>query len=180
MTQISAQISPINDQQKSEVVDLTRHFINEAERLFLTPLAEIPVLFDLKGRSAGMFRVKKGIQEIRFNPWIFALDYDQNRHETVPHEVAHYVVHALFGRRNIKPHGKEWQNVMISFGRDPKITCSYDLEKIPIRKLKHYAYRCLCQDHKISSIRHNRMLKGQTYFCKSCRSVLEPITLESD
>jgi len=98
MTQISPQISPINDRQKSEVVELTHHFIDEAERLFLTPLNKIPILFDLKGRSAGMFRIKKGIREIRFNPWIFALDYDQNRHDTVPHEVAHYVVNTLFGR----------------------------------------------------------------------------------
>jgi len=177
MTQISPQISPINDRQKSEVVDLTHHFIDEAERLFLTPLNKIPILFDLKGRSAGMFRIKKGIREIRFNPWIFALDYDQNRHDTVPHEVAHYVVNTLFGRRHIKPHGREWQNIMIAFGREPNTTCNYDLENIPVRRLKHYAYRCLCQDHKVSSIRHNRILKGQLYTCKKCRSSLRPVTL---
>ncbi len=179
MTQISAQILPINDRQKSEVVELTTHFIDTAEHLFLTPLPKIPVLFDLKGQSAGMFRVKKGVQEIRFNPWIFALDYDQNSYDTVPHEVAHYVVNVLFGRRNIKPHGREWQNVMIAFGREPKTTCNYDLERVPLRCLKHYAYRCHCQDHKVSSIRHNRILKGQTYCCKKCRSRLEPITLSS-
>ncbi len=176
MSQFTTQVRPIDTARQLEVTGLTDEFIFRAEKLFNTPLERIPVAFDLKGRSAGMFRIKNGEKQIRYNPWIFSLHYESNLHDTVPHEVAHYVVSTLFGSRGIKPHGSEWQNVMIALGREPKTTCDFSIEGIPGRQMRYFAYRCVCQDHKVSSIRHNRILKGQIYHCRRCRSQLEAIS----
>ena len=179
VTQLSTQVNPIGEDQRDEVIQLTHHFITRSERLFQTSLQYLPVSFDLKGRCAGMYRIKNGVKLIRFNPWIFSLHYQQNLYDTVPHEVAHYVVETLFGTRGIKPHGEEWRNVMISLGREPKTTCDFSIEGVPTRQLRHFAYRCQCRTHRVSSIRHNRILRGQVYCCKYCGAELKPITLNS-
>ncbi|MBX2867661.1 MAG: SprT-like domain-containing protein [Acidiferrobacterales bacterium] len=179
MSQFTHQIQPIGKEQQTEVIKLAEHFICQAEKLFQISLEKIPVTFDLKGRAAGMFRIKKGEKQLRFNPWIFSLHYDANLYDTVPHEVAHYVVNVLFGSSGIKPHGPEWQNVMIALGREPKTTCDFPIDGVPTRQMRHFAYQCYCQDHKVSSIRHNRIQRGQTYYCRRCRSQLKAIARSS-
>ena len=136
-----------------------------------------PVLFDLKGRAAGMFRIRRGNPEIRYNPWIFARWFDENLAETVPHEVAHYVVATRF-RRKARPHGAEWRAVMHLFGVAPRVTCGYrpeDIADLPGRRLRYFDYACDCGSHSVSSIRHNRMVAGKArYLCRRCHGPLQP------
>jgi SprT protein len=127
------------------------------------------VLFDLKGSSAGMFKVHGRRRWIRYNPWIFAKHFEENLADTVPHEVAHYVVHEVFGGRRVKPHGREWRLLMKAFGANPRATFDLDLEGVPQRRQRTHPYRCECRGHQVSTTRHNRVMRGTgRYLCRHC------------
>ena len=162
-------IDPIRPEQQQQVVALTQHYVMRAGAMFNRTFASIPVLFNLKGRTAGMYRVKRGQREIRYNPYLFAKYYDDNLAITIPHEVAHYVTDVMYGLSSIRPHGEEWRKVMQMFGADASRTCRYDLEGIPVRRLQRHEYRCGCEVYKLSAHRHRRIQSGRTrYFCRNC------------
>lgn len=166
-------ISPIDVQQQAQVVELTRHYIQQARDALQRPISDIPVLFDLKGRSAGMYRVRGRQREIRFNPYLFAKYFDDNLAQTVPHEVAHYITDVLHGLRHIRPHGNEWREVMQLFGVPPLVTGRYDLQGIPVRRQRQYDYTCGCAIHQLGARRHNMVLRKQRrYFCRQCQGEL--------
>lgn len=186
MTAKPVQILPVDHHQQAEVVAETQRYIALAGRLFGRTFAEIDVSFDLKGRAAGMYVVSRRgwrvSRKIRYNPWLFAKYYRENMAETVPHEVAHYVVDCLYGGevrrdlgRAVCPHGVEWQAVMAAFGVEPRVRASFDLTGIPVRKQATVAYRCDCRQHQLGIRRHNKVLRGTAqYLCRACGNRLQP------
>jgi len=178
-------IEAINIKQQQQVVRQTHEYIERAEKIFDREFKLIPVKFDLIGRAAGMYKVIQDSRVIRYNPHIFAKYFEDNLALTIPHEVAHYVTDmeygyrrsSLFRRRRIRPHGEEWQNVMSEFGVDATRTCDFNLEGIPQRKHKVFAYACKCKQHELGSRRHNKVIKGKAdYFCKHCGDKLNQVT----
>lgn len=165
-------IRPLDQAGQREVISLTGEYIRKAAREMNIDLAAIPVVFDLRGRAAGMYRAGNGNSSIRYNPWLFARFYPENLATTVPHEVAHYVVDLKYGLARTKPHGKEWRAVMKLFGADARATCNFDLEGIPVRTYRKFQYRCGCRFHQLTSIRHKRALLGANYYCRSCQQLL--------
>lgn len=162
-------IQPISPAQQQQVINESNHFLKTAGDYYNRRFPEIPVLFDLTGKAAGMYRVKAGQRVIRYNPFIFSKYYDDNFNETIPHEVAHYVTDVLFGLRKIRPHGSEWKSVMQVFGVAANRTASYDLANLPVRKFKKYVYNCGCQNYELTSRRHNKILRGTGhYLCRDC------------
>ncbi|MGS2717159.1 SprT family zinc-dependent metalloprotease [Eionea flava] len=190
-------ISPIDKQQQQRVAQEVQRYLLVAENYYQRSFPEIPVLFDIKGKTAGMYRVKsmmpkrmtrvgvKGVIDmlgvsrssrsptyercIRFNPWLFAKYADDSWCNTIPHEVAHYVTDCLFGLRHIRPHGQQWRDVMRVFGAKPTVRANYDLRGIPVRKITRYAYRCDCRTVELTAQRHRKIQSGeQRYRCKDC------------
>lgn len=162
-------IAPIDISQQAAVVDATGTWIARAGALYGRCFEPVPVLFDLKGRASGMYRVQRGIRVIRYNPWLFARYPADSLAVTVPHEVAHYIVDRLFGLGRVRPHGPEWRAVMLGFGVKPTATTRYDLDGIPARRQRRYAYRCECLVHQLSTRRHNLILRGEaSYHCRRC------------
>lgn len=162
-------LQPIGDTQQRQVEQRTEEFLCRADELFGRRFARVPVLFDLRGRTAGMFKVigKRGL--IRYNPWIFGKYFEENLRDTVPHEVAHYIVHEVYPRRGTKPHGHEWRNLMAQFGANPGVTFDLDLNGVPQRSQRSHRYHCGCQVHEVSSTRHNRVQRRKVhYHCCSC------------
>ncbi|MDO8860685.1 SprT-like domain-containing protein [Haliea sp. E1-2-M8] len=175
-TEQTSAVLPIGQPQRAEVVAATEAWIERAAQMLALPLAPVPVLFDLRGTSAGMFRARGRDCWIRFNPWIFAKHFEDNLHFTVPHEVAHYAVHCQRHRRRVRPHGPEWQRVMRGFGLPPEVTFKLDLSGIPVRRQQRHAYRCGCRDHAVSTVRHKRMREGRArYLCRYCDAALLPV-----
>jgi SprT protein len=171
------EIEPISGVQEAEVRAESLRYIALAEEVFERPFERIPVLFDLRGRAAGMFKVDGARRWVRFNPWIFSKYYAENLGETVPHEIAHYIVHEVWGpgsrRRRIRPHGEEWRAVMAAFGVQGEVTFDLDLAGIPQRRQSTHTYRCDCRVHQVSTTRHNRVLKGVgRYQCRQCEGLL--------
>lgn len=162
-------ISPIDTGQRQQVIAATRDCIARASDIYGHDFEMIPVAFDLKGRAAGMYRVRQRPGTIRYNPYLFAKYFADNLVSTVCHEVAHYVTDMLYGLRNIRPHGAEWQAVMRALGVEPVRAAHYDLTGIPVRTQRRHSYYCGCTSHQLTSRRHNQLRRGAARcFCRSC------------
>ncbi|NND69565.1 MAG: metallopeptidase (SprT family) [Halioglobus sp.] len=162
-------IAPIDSEQRRRVEAETDRYVRMASEFYEREFPRIAVLFDLKGHTAGMFRYDGKRSVIRYNPWIFAKYFELNLRDTVPHEVAHYIVHELYPFRRVKPHGSQWQRVMDHFEADPGVTFDLDLSDVPQRRQRTHPYRCACQLHDVSTTRHNRMQRGKgQYLCLTC------------
>jgi SprT protein len=168
-------VEPIDEGRRRRVVAVTTSYITRAGEWLGRSFAEVPVRFDLAGRAAGMYRVRRGERLIRYNPYIFANDFAGNLATTVPHEVAHYVVEVVHGQETVRPHGPEWRAVMAALGADPGRTHAYDLSGVPIRTQRRHPYRCACTTHHLTTRRHNRVRGGTTrYRCRRCGQELVP------
>ena len=166
-------IEPIGHIQRRQVEARTEEYVARAEHIFDRKFDRVPVLFDLKGRSAGMFKVIGKRRLIRYNPWIFAKYFEENLRDTVPHEVAHYIVHEVYPRRSTKPHGDAWKALMARFGADAGVTFDLNLDGVPQRSQRTHPYHCGCQLHEVSTTRHNRVrARRMRYHCCTCRGLL--------
>ena len=116
MLEKNTSIHPISPALQESVIKETNHFLKSAADYYKRSFNEIPVLFDLTGRAAGMYRIKAGQRVIRYNPYVFAKYFDDKFSETSPHEVAHYITDMLYGFKKTRPHGNEWKSVMQVFG----------------------------------------------------------------
>lgn len=169
-------VTPIDDDQRRQVVDATGRFIRLGAALFDRDFPQLPVLFNLKGRASGMYRVKGRERVIRYNPWLFARYYDDCLASTVPHEVAHYLTDMIYGLRRVRPHGPEWKGIMAAFDADASVTSDYSLEGIPQRRTARYPYVCGCDTHMVGALRHKRMRRGRAiYRCRRCGDQLRAV-----
>lgn len=182
MNQATSIISPLSSEQQQQVIDQTHGYIKQAAELFGIKIKPLEISFNLKGRAAGMYRVKhhKGrffsghqTREIRYNTYIFSKYFEDNFTTTIPHEVAHYISDVVYGLKNIKPHGKEWKQIMQLFDADASVRANYDLAGIPVKKQTYFTYYCDCREHQLTSIRHNKIKKHRyQYLCNLCKQVL--------
>lgn len=155
--------------RRKRVVAETTRLIHEAANRYRVGLCEVPVAFDLHGTCAGMYRMDGKGRLIRYNPWIFSRYFEENLRDTVAHEVAHYVVEMIHGRRGVKPHGRQWRSVMWDFGVEPSVRHGWSLDGLPVRRLRRFIYACGCGEHRLTTIRHNRVLaRRASYRCRRC------------
>ncbi|MEX2366398.1 MAG: SprT-like domain-containing protein, partial [Pseudohongiellaceae bacterium] len=144
----------LTEQQKLQVRNKTRDWLDIASRIWSRKFSTIPVHFDLRGKTSGMYVVRGTLtgktQKIRFNPAILSHHFDDSCATTIPHEVAHHICYELHGRK-AKPHGKEWRVIMQAFGVPAEATCKLDLSDIPQKQLKRFDYACACRKHQLTS-----------------------------
>ncbi|MDX9740636.1 MAG: SprT-like domain-containing protein [Gammaproteobacteria bacterium] len=171
-------VTPIDEAQRRLVTAETLRWIDMAAAAYGRKFPALPVLFDLRGRMAGMYRVCGEHRIIRYNPWLFAKYPGDGIEVTVPHEVAHYVTDLLHGFHRIRPHGREWCEVMRLFGVDPSGAMRHrlDLSGIPLRRQRRHLYRCECRTHQLSGVRHGRVQRETAkYVCRRCGTDLEHV-----
>jgi SprT protein len=184
MPESSNTIQPLPEDLKKQVIEKTLFYIKYATDRLGLKNREVEINFTLKGRTAGMYRVKQISgshffvrqykREIRYNPFIFSRYFADNFSNTIPHEVAHYVCDMIYGLKSIKPHGQEWKDIMRFFGADPTVTANYELSGIPVKRQRRHTYQCACREHQLSSTRHNRIRKKQQqYLCNYCKQVIK-------
>jgi len=143
--------------------------IREAAHTFYLQLAALPapqIRLDLRGRAAGQWRFRAGVEMLRFNPDAFVQDWHAHFPATVAHEVAHSVVYRRFGLRSVRPHGPQWRAVMAELGFPPVVT-----HRTPLtgRRSRVYVYQCKCQSHRLGPRRHHLIKqRGYRYDCTQC------------
>lgn len=142
----------------------------QASRVYRRPFPQPSLQLNQRGKAAGSARLREWC--IRLNPLLLADNPRAFWEEVIPHEVAHLVVHALWGRT--APHGPEWRQVMTDvFGLPPRVTHRLDVSKV---QGPTFAYRCACQQHTLSLRRHNRCQRDQVrYLCTRCGQPLVPL-----
>ena len=146
----------------------TEAVIRLAETLYRRTLVRPEVCFDLRGRTAGMVRFPRaGRPVIRYNPGLLESEGEAFLKQVVPHEVAHLVAKILYGNR-IRPHGSEWRQIMVALGANPERCHNFDTSREPVRRVRRFDYHCGCRTHLLSSIRHNRVMRGTVYRCLAC------------
>ena len=92
---------------------------------------------------------------------------------TIGHELAHLVVFHLHPRRRIPPHGALWQRIMREWlGLPPERTHRFSSEGLSVRRQRRWPYRCACQHHALSTVRHRRAERGAAYRCRHCGETL--------
>ncbi|MBB1439981.1 SprT family zinc-dependent metalloprotease [Shewanella sp. SG41-4] len=138
-----------------------------AETHFKRQFPRPSVHFSLRGKSAGTAHLQAN--KLRFNPVLLAENPDIFINEVVPHEISHLVCFNLFGK--VKPHGKEWQSVMLTtFNITPKTTHQLDTQSVSGQQFEYF---CGCGSVPLSIRRHNRIVRGQTqYRCRRCQQTL--------
>lgn len=156
---------------QQRALDLSLAYLDDAARRYGCELAPPAIGFDLRGTAAGQVRIDRQHWQIRYNALLLEQNAERFLQRTVPHEVAHLVTYQLYGRR-VRPHGREWRGVMRDFGADPTRCHSFDTRLSRVRHLRTFHYRCACQRHELTSIRHNRIQRGMVYLCRNCQRPL--------
>lgn len=119
------------------------------------------IRFDLKGRASGQAGYKGSKFYIRINPEAIEKGFDHVINNTVPHEVAHLVCYVKFPAE--RGHGRYWKTVSKNLGMRDVKRC-HNIALTPTRKTRKFVYKLASgRMIEISSIRHNKIIKGQAY-----------------
>lgn len=144
------------------------------DKLLLANLAlnahypEPAVNYQQRGTTAGSAWLQHW--EIRLNPLLLQENQQAFIDEVVPHELAHLLVFARFGK--VQPHGKEWRWMMENVLQVPaRRTHRFAVKSVQGRT---FAYQCSCRQHELTVRRHNRVQRGETeYRCRDCGKTLQ-------
>jgi len=173
------------DQQLTERIRRrTAELLRRAAPLCAARRARVPdpvLSFDLRGQAAGQaIWGRTGRPLLRFNLDIARGHRDDFLQHTVAHEVAHLVTAACHGRT--RPHGPEWQAVMVYLGIDEPRRChDYALDESRVRRQRRWTYACTCSVHELSTTRHNRVQNaGARYHCRRCGDALRHAGVPGD
>jgi predicted SprT family Zn-dependent metalloprotease len=115
-------------------------------------------------RSLG--RCRPGSGQITVLPALFEPENAELLREVVCHEAAHAAAHILHG--NVQPHGREWKDLMIAAGYEPK--ARMDPRRLPggllarMRPTTRYRHTCtICGAWRMAGRR------VQDWRCRRCR-----------
>jgi SprT protein len=143
--------------------------IERASERWDVDLSGVPIVFNLRGRAAGMVQIRPPEPHVlRINRDLFERFPDEIIDDTLGHEMAHVVVLLKWGRQT-RPHGREWQAVMWSFDQEPK-RC-HQMETTKARQTKTHPAECGCgQITEVGVVRAKRIRTGaKSYRCTRCR-----------
>lgn len=121
-------------------------------------------------RSTERYRVGGLVARVRFSVPLWARASQDERDETVVHEIAHIVAAheaALAGTTVSSSHGIEWKRVMLRAGRTPRRCHNIDRTGLA-RSKKTIPVRCSCGESHVTPLVAGRILNGSAYGCRRC------------
>jgi SprT protein len=151
----------------SRFCDRINELAKIAGKKFKTYFSLPLISYNLTGTNAGQAWPTKW--EIKVNAKLATENFDEYVYQTIPHEFAHLVAYRQYGG-SIKPHGKEWQEIMKFFGLKPIRCHQYVIsayERCP------YEWRCKCRSFFFSLRKHKRYLhegKLAKWTCQKCKT----------
>ncbi|MFT2092652.1 SprT family zinc-dependent metalloprotease [Paraglaciecola sp. 2405UD69-4] len=156
-----------------QIAPLVQHRVEQcyliAEDYFKRNFERPKVLLSQRGKVAGSARLQSN--ELRLNLRLLEDNFNEFMIEVIPHEICHLLTYEIYGR--VKPHGKEWQALMIHlFKLTPKTRHNMDVSKVAG---KTFSYYCSCGSVDLSIRRHNKVVRAkQQYVCRRCNDILKP------
>ena len=131
------------------------------------------VTFNQRGKTAGT--AKYGKYEITLNNILLEENGNSFVNDVPVHEATHLIARAYYGY--CQGHNKFWKNLSKSLGSSGNRCHSFSTVNSTIkRKSSQFIYTCGCsgRTHILSSIRHNRAMRGITkYRCSKCKQHIE-------
>jgi len=111
----------------------------KAEKHYKKKFPRPEVRFDIRNTNGGEAWLHRNL--IRLNLTFLVENEKDFLASTVPHEVAHLVAHHVYDSKpmngkKVKPHGKEWAEVMGVLDLQPKTKHTYDLTSLDLHKKK--------------------------------------------
>ncbi|ACZ78460.1 SprT family zinc-dependent metalloprotease [Dickeya parazeae] len=145
------------------VMRCLREKLQQANTVLGSDYPEPIINYQQRGSTAGSAWLKEW--EIRLNPVLLLENQQSFIDEVVPHELAHLLVYARFGKT--APHGQQWRWMMESVLNVPaRRTHQFVTASV---QGKTFPYECACRRHELTVRRHNRVIKGESeYRCRSC------------
>jgi SprT protein len=167
----------ISRQQRDRVETAVMDCVLMAEKRFGKGIPIPEIRYDLVGGSAGqaVYDRRGNVKHtIRINPILLNENESYVILQTVPHEMAHVVVHHLYDDLGIsvKGHGSEWKRIMYLFGLEPHRCHQLDISSIrAVRKQSTYRFTCSCvgKVFELSKNKYTRWANGTAYRCPRCR-----------
>ena len=132
---------------------------------------ELNYKFNLRGVVAGKASYFK--RTLYFNLILAKENFLDFTSNTIPHEVAHLFTRKIYP--DSKPHGREWQRIMLTGGYKPVRCHSYDTQTIKAKRPQKitYPYTCKCgKKFNISKLIHGRIKAGQKRYCVKCKGMI--------
>lgn len=169
-----------------EAEALTLSYLSTGAAALHIDTPAVKTLFDLTGACAGRAQYHYLTQTeiiptapfthkfiIRYNFCLLQQNSASFLQRTVPHEVAHILASAAYGRP-AKGHGHYWRHVMQLLGIPSATRChSYSTAHVKRNRQRQWLYTCDCPEgHPVSTTLHNKMLRGQTRRCTTCKSLI--------
>ncbi|MDO6568129.1 SprT family zinc-dependent metalloprotease [Alteromonas sp. 1_MG-2023] len=148
------------------MADAVERCYQRADIYFKRTFPRPALTYRRSGKNAGTAFLQQN--RINLHPELFKQNENEFIEDVIPHEISHLLTWQLF--KKVKPHGVEWQAIMIDvFGRPANATHSFDIAGVIG---KQFSYTCECSTHQLTIRRHNKILKGAQYKCRKCNSVL--------
>ena len=125
------------------------------------------ISFKLRGKSAGTAHLHQN--RLRFNATLLTENQDAFINQVIPHEICHLLAYQMYGK--VKPHGPQWQALMIHIFTLPPST-THSMNTLSVEGIK-FSYQCDCGPVQLSIRRHNKVIRGETkYRCRHCKKEL--------
>lgn len=118
---------------KRQCVEKVKFYVDLAKRKLAVDIPYPRVKFDLNNTVGGMavYRpIDMANAVVRLNPTLLYENVEHFLEQTVGHEVGHLVT-GFQTKGDAKPHGKEWQRVMWTFGLPATRCHNYDTQNVP-------------------------------------------------
>ena len=139
-------------------------------------LPTIELSYLKKGRTAGYATVILGdggyveMPRIDLNSSLLVKYGKKFVERTVTHEIGHIIDAAMTGSMG---HDCHWKKIMRKLGGSTSRCHHYDVSDAGVRKFKkNWVYVCDCAEHRVTSIKHGKMERGQRRVCRNCNSRL--------
>ena len=136
------------------------------------------VIYEKRGRTAGT--ANYATNTIDINEPLLERHPDEMINDTVPHEFAHLVSYAVYGRHG-KGHGQVWKSVMVALGQEPTRCHNLDTEGLEgVKNKQKFVYSCTCgARHAVGPVLHKKIQRGSTHYCRRCQTQLSRLPYQA-
>lgn len=156
---------------KEQCLAKVQEAVIKANKVFPSINYQMPnVTWFNRSKCAGIAKIH--YNEIGFNTDIMFKTSEIEFEQTIVHEICHRLQKDLYPNAK-QAHGPEWKWIMQKMGKEPLRCHNFDVSEAKKNSVKKHIYNCTCgKEFKLSTTMHNKIRRGSTRICMSCRNVI--------